>query len=241
MTEPTDAELIAELEAAGVVFMAFRGGLSGTKELWTTSGSQDAKKIAAGMRAAIAKWGTPPAVAGEPVAYLHDDGYWTAAKTDAGRNLNDRLLFAGSPKVAVYTTPQPTQALPDAPLSVFSKGPWTFKETGQNFSGAELDEAAFVAYHDRASREQVPAGAGESAYDPCGGCGEDDPKKCCLGCMHPFTPASQADSMLEGAVLLKEARDALWQPANVALCERIDAYLDAARKCWPLSALRICN
>ena len=39
-----------------------------------------------------------------------------------------------------------------------------------------------------------------------------------------------ADSVLEDAALLKEARDALWQPANVALCERIDAYLDAARK-----------
>lgn len=48
-------------------------------------------------------------------------------------------------------------ALPDAPLPVFSKGPWTFKETGQSFSGAELDEAAFVAYRDRASREQAPA------------------------------------------------------------------------------------
>lgn len=47
----------------------------------------------------------------EPLAYLHDDGYWTAAKNDAGRRLNDRLLFAGSPKVAVYTTPQPTQAV----------------------------------------------------------------------------------------------------------------------------------
>lgn len=50
-----------------------------------------------------------PAQAAEPVAYLHDDGYWTAAKNDAGRRLNDRLLFAGSPKVAVYTAPQPTQ------------------------------------------------------------------------------------------------------------------------------------
>ena len=39
-----------------------------------------------------------------------------------------------------------------------------------------------------------------------------------------------ADSVLEDAALLEEARDALWQPANVALCERIDAYLDAARK-----------
>lgn len=62
--------------------------------------------------------------------------------------------------------------LPDAPLSVFSKGPWTFKETGQNFSGAELDEAAFVAYRDRASHGQAPAKAapaavtGPSGYGP---------------------------------------------------------------------------
>ena len=47
--------------------------------------------------------------------------------------------------------------LPDAPLPVFSKGPWTFKETGQSFSGAELDEAAFVAYRDRASHGKAPA------------------------------------------------------------------------------------
>ena len=50
-------------------------------------------------------------------------------------------------------------ALPDAPLSVFSKGPWVFKETGQDFSGAELDEAAFVAYREHASHGQVPAPA----------------------------------------------------------------------------------
>ena len=48
-----------------------------------------------------------PAV--EPDAFLHDDGYWTAAKTDAGRALNDRLHFAGSTKVAVYTAPQAQQ------------------------------------------------------------------------------------------------------------------------------------
>ena len=41
------------------------------------------------------------------------------------------------------------------------------------------------------------------------------------------TPQQEAQ---EDAALLQEARDALWQPANVALCERIDAYLDAARK-----------
>ena len=60
-------------------------------------------------RAVLAKWGSP-VVAGEPVAHLHDDGYWTPAKTEAGRQLNDRLMCAGSPKIAVFTTPQPTQA-----------------------------------------------------------------------------------------------------------------------------------
>ena len=50
---------------------------------------------------------------GEPVAYLHDDGYWTAAKTYAGRQLNDRLLFAGSPKISVYTKPQRLTPLTD--------------------------------------------------------------------------------------------------------------------------------
>lgn len=38
------------------------------------------------------------------------------------------------------------------------------------------------------------------------------------------------DSVTEAAALLQEARDALWQPANAALCERIDTYVAAARK-----------
>ncbi len=65
---PTDSELIAELGAAGVEFMAFRGGLCGTKEVWVTAGSQDAKKIAQGVRAALAKWGAPQPVAREPLS-----------------------------------------------------------------------------------------------------------------------------------------------------------------------------
>lgn len=82
MTEPTDAELIAELEAAGVSFLAFLGGLSGAKKVWTTSGSQDAKKIAAGMRAAIAKWGTPPAPALVPCGFCELAGI-PACKPDS--------------------------------------------------------------------------------------------------------------------------------------------------------------
>jgi hypothetical protein len=53
-----------------------------------------------------------PAPVQEPVAYLHDDGFWTAAKTYAGRQLNDRLLFAGSAKIGVYTTPPAAQPAP---------------------------------------------------------------------------------------------------------------------------------
>lgn len=41
----------------------------------------------------------------EPVAKLHDDGYWTPMKTEAGRALNDRLMRAGSPSIDVYATP----------------------------------------------------------------------------------------------------------------------------------------
>lgn len=51
----------------------------------------------------------------EPVAKLHDDGYWTPMKTEAGRALNDRLMRAGSPSIDVYATPvaQQPQARPD--------------------------------------------------------------------------------------------------------------------------------
>lgn len=35
------------------------------------------------------------------------------------------------------------------PVAIFSKGPWLFRETGQEFSGADLDAAAFAAYRDR--------------------------------------------------------------------------------------------
>ena len=92
-TQPTDAEI---LELAS--------------QYWYSLDETESETEIELVRAALAKWGTPAPVGVEPVAYLHDDGYWTAAKNDAGRRLNDRLLFAGSPKVAVYTAPQPTQA-----------------------------------------------------------------------------------------------------------------------------------
>lgn len=103
--KPTDAELIAELEVAGVAFMKFRGGLGGTKEVWTTSGSQDAKKIAQGMRAAIAKWGQP-AQAAEPVA-------WWIPKAEqfciADKSGDRPFAKAWEP---LYTAPQPVAREP---------------------------------------------------------------------------------------------------------------------------------
>lgn len=44
----------------------------------------------------------------QPVAYLHDDGYWTPAKSEAGRAINERLMHAGSPKIGVFTAAQGT-------------------------------------------------------------------------------------------------------------------------------------
>lgn len=39
-----------------------------------------------------------------------------------------------------------TGAQDDVPLKIFSHGPWIFKETGQEFTGSELDAEAFVKY-----------------------------------------------------------------------------------------------
>lgn len=36
--------------------------------------------------------------------------------------------------------------VPQKPLTVFDKGPWIWAETGENFSGADLDNAAFHEY-----------------------------------------------------------------------------------------------
>lgn len=44
----------------------------------------------------------------------------------------------------LYATP--VAAAPTAPLKVFSKGQWIFRETRQEFRGADLDEAAFAEY-----------------------------------------------------------------------------------------------
>lgn len=99
---PSDEELIAELEAAGVAFMAFRGGVGLNKEIWTTSGSQDAKKIATGIRAVLAKWGTPqpapaPLIARSLAEWHEQDGNvaWWAWN---GREWAGEPAWIGTPK-----------------------------------------------------------------------------------------------------------------------------------------------
>ncbi|WP_333907539.1 hypothetical protein [Delftia acidovorans] len=83
------------------------------------SGSSDAMRCYTDMRTLLQSAAAPqaPAEAQEPAANLHDDGYWTPTKTEAGRALNERLMRAGSPRIPVYTHPAPRQAAPQAPAA----------------------------------------------------------------------------------------------------------------------------
>ena len=90
MTEPTDAEIIALAD-----------------ETRTAEGGANGYILPISFaRAVLAKWGTPPAVAGEPVAWLSTDC------------IGERYLCFTKPKdsnparplVFGDTTPQPTQA-----------------------------------------------------------------------------------------------------------------------------------
>jgi hypothetical protein len=77
MTEPTDAEILA-LNAGEIHFSE-----SPTKYPWAGHGTQyhaGAPGVLSLARAVLAKWGTPPAVAGEPVAPAEQ---WDAP-TDSG-------------------------------------------------------------------------------------------------------------------------------------------------------------
>ena len=84
MTKPTDSEIIALAD-----------------ETRTGEPGRDGYILPISFaRAVLAKWGTPPAVAGEPVAWMG-----TYDKTD--------LYYRKPPQadvVPLYATPQPTQA-----------------------------------------------------------------------------------------------------------------------------------
>lgn len=101
MTEPTDAEILALIAekkpTPSLVFLA--------KDDAKLADLQAAAVAIA--RAVLAKWGTPPAVAGEPVAWM-------------GAHDNTDLYYRKPPQadvVPLYTTPQPTQAQAGAELA----------------------------------------------------------------------------------------------------------------------------
>ena len=83
MTEPTDAELdeLRQANDGRLNFVTLR----------------EFRTIA---RAALAKWGTPPAVAGEPVAWLSP---WRADQVTTDYDAY------GEHGIPLYTTPQPAQ------------------------------------------------------------------------------------------------------------------------------------
>lgn len=93
MTEPTDAEL-DELRQAN----------SGRLNFVTLS---EFRTIA---RAVLAKWGTPPAVAGEPVACGNCGGTgWMVRDPDIGTD-QECFVCNGSGRYSESATPQPTKA-----------------------------------------------------------------------------------------------------------------------------------
>lgn len=92
----TPDNVIETLEAAHITLRWYRDMLPGS-----VNGSDD--EMDAQIEAAV-EWLRGLGVQ-EPVAKLHDDGYWTPMKTEAGRSLNDRLMRAGSPPIDVYASP----------------------------------------------------------------------------------------------------------------------------------------
>lgn len=96
----TPDSVIKTLEAAHITLRWYRDMMPGS-----VNGSDD--ETDAQIEAAV-EWLRELGVQ-EPVAKLHDDGFWTPTKTEAGRALNERLLRAGSPSVEVYAAPPAQQ------------------------------------------------------------------------------------------------------------------------------------
>lgn len=55
----TDEQVAAALEAGGIGVQRFMGGISGTKDCWSTQGSADIRKVAAVVRGLIANGAKP--------------------------------------------------------------------------------------------------------------------------------------------------------------------------------------
>lgn len=102
---PSDAEVLALAQQHLKAFAQF----TGAGEVWFEGEVEFA-------RAVLAKWGTPPAVAGEPFAWA-DDGSLRSGSTATAHRVVTHETKMGMPKAAadsfntpLYLTPQPTQA-----------------------------------------------------------------------------------------------------------------------------------
>lgn len=97
MTEPTDDEIAALRSEFGITSKG-----RGIKEF---------TQVRDFARAVLAKWGTPPAVAGEPYGYLFTAQEATIVG-DERKSMREVFTRKKPPcaSVALYTTPQPTQA-----------------------------------------------------------------------------------------------------------------------------------
>jgi len=69
------------------------------------------------------------------------------AKLDEWPHYVRDVLNAQEALRAALDEPEPSRE-PTQPLDVFDAGPWIWKETGQEFAGAELNAAAFAKYRD---------------------------------------------------------------------------------------------
>lgn len=92
---PTDAEIFVVAREAGLL----PDNSHPAPE--TRAARKHSHAVQAFARAVLAKWGTPPAVAGEPVAWLDP---WTGTKVTTDYDAY------GKHGIPLYTAPQPAQA-----------------------------------------------------------------------------------------------------------------------------------
>lgn len=119
------------------------------------TGTMPEAKLLPFLRSLASNGQAPAGAASEPIAYLHDDGYWTPAKTAEGRKLNDRLHFAGSPKIGVHLAPtaQAAQTPTHEQIAAY------LEATGSYVTNDATREAAIASAieADRTSRGAAPA------------------------------------------------------------------------------------
>ena len=115
MTEPTDDELLALIEK----HLGLKPRRDDTVIDPRTGRFHDVQRYRDLKADILAKWGTPPAVAGEPIGYLYCGGSYGDELADweivADQHQCDKLnehhgSLGKEAKLPIYTTQQPTQA-----------------------------------------------------------------------------------------------------------------------------------